>query len=280
MTLSQFENSRASGQPVELFYFRYGSDPAAFYAFCDIEQEVEHAGITYAPHPIKRTAIHSQQSLDKSEMTVRVPIESPVSQLFTIYPPSDVVTVTIRRGAVGDPDGEFVVIFTGRVQQSKRDGREAELSCVPASVSIKRSGLRRHYQLTCPHVLYDQDPGSCKANKAAATLAAVVVSAVSSTTVTLPPGWNGAFNADKFIGGMVEWDGDVTRERRTILRRSGDVLTLEGLISGLIVGQAVDVILGCNHQLEDCETLHNNIRNFGGMPFIPQENPINTNPFS
>ena len=282
MALEDYESSRALGAPVDLYYFRYGSDPAAFYAYTDAEIEVEHAGVTYAPHPLKRGKVTSSQSLDKSELKVRTTLASPLAELFRIGPPSSVVTVVIRRGHVTDVDNEFMAVFVGRVSQCKREGREAELSCVPASTSMKRSGLRRHYQLTCPHVLYDQDDGSCKASMAAATTGPVLASAVAYTAVVLPAAWFGALDPRKFIGGMVVWAGPSGTERKTIIRMSSDglTLTLNGATTGLAAGAPVSVILGCNHQTSDCEDLHNNILNFGGMPYIPSENPVKTNPFS
>ena len=280
MTVAQFEESRARGAAVEIYLFRFGTEPTAFHAYCDVEFPVTVDGVTYEPLPIQRAQITSQQSLDKADVDVKVPMTSEIAGLFSLLPPSTKVTLVIRRGQADDPDQEFPVIFAGHVQQSSRDGRTATLRCVPASVSIKRVGLRRHYQYTCPHVLYDQDPGSCRANKAAVTQLARPVTAITSNRVTLAAGWNGAPATSKYVGGMVEWDGPYGRERRTIIRVSGNVLSLSGLPSGLSVGNTVDVVPGCNHQTEDCATLHNNIVNFGGMPYIPTENPVKRNPFT
>lgn len=280
MTVGQYEESRARGAAVEIYLFRFGTEPTAFRAYCDVEFPVEVDGVTYQPLPIQRAGITSQQSLDKAAMDVKVPINSEIAGLFSLLPPSNKVTLVVRRGQADDPDQEFPVIFAGHVQQSSRDGREATLSCVPASVSIKRVGLRRHYQYTCPHVLYDQDSGSCRADKAAATQLARSVTAITSNRITLAAGWNGTPPGAKYVGGLVEWDGPYGRERRTILRVNGNVLSLTGLPSGLSVGNTVDVVLGCNHQTEDCAALHNNIVNFGGMPYIPSENPVKRNPFT
>lgn len=282
MAAEDFEESRDEGQPVELYYFRFGSDVSAFYAYNDGETEIEHAGVTYEPHPLKRGKVTSQQSLDKSELKVRTTLASPLAELFRIGPPTSVVTVVIRRGHLGDVDNEFLAVFVGKVSQCKREGREAELTCVPASSSIKRSGLRRHYQLTCPHVLYDQDDGSCKASMAAGTIEPVVVSAVAYTSVTLPAAWFGSLDHKKFVGGMIVWAGANGTERRTILRTSSDglTLTLNAATTGLLPAAEIAVVLGCNHQTSDCEDLHDNILNYGGMPYIPSDNPVKSNPFT
>jgi hypothetical protein len=216
-------------------------------------------------------------------MTIRTAVDSPVAELFRLFAPSYPVTLVIYAGHIGDSDAEFIAIWTGRIQSAKRSAsgaRNVELSAVPDSASMRRSGLRRHYQLTCPHALYDQDPFSCRANKAAATRAGVVATAVSYLGVTLAPGWQGSFDPAKFVSGMVEWTGPNGPEKRTILRVAGNVLSLNMPTTGLTPGMTVDVVLGCNRQISDCQNLHNNVRNFGGMPFIPTDNPIKTNPFN
>jgi uncharacterized phage protein (TIGR02218 family) len=290
MSFAAFEDGRATGQPVELYLFTYGPDSNAFIAQCDGDRAVTFGGVTYEPAPLKRGKINSRQSLDKSEFKLLTSLSSPVVELFRLYAPSYPVTLTIRTGHYDDPANEFIVAFVGVVQQSKRglaggrqaDGqaRQAELLCTPESVSMRRPGLRRHYQLSCPHALYQTGDFNCRASKAAATRAAQEITALEYLAVTVESGWNGSFAAEKFVGGMVEWTGDAGPEKRTILRVTGNVLSLNAPTTGLTVGDTVDVVLGCNHQVTDCETLHNNIVNFGGMPYIPGVNPVKTNPFS
>ena len=282
MTYAAIESSRALGRPAELYYFRFGSDPTAFYAYTDVEDEVVYDGVTYAPVPIKRGAIVASGSLDKSRMSVRVPLSTEIAELFRVYPPGQVVTLTIRGGHLSDTDMEFPVIWVGRVLQCSRNddnGPEGDLTCEPASTSMRRSGLRRHYQLSCPHVLYEAGDGLCNANKLAATSTAAIT-ALTYTSLTFAPGWNGALATAKYIGGMVSWVTPFLREQRTILRITGDTLTLTGPTTGLAVTDVVDIILGCNHQTTDCETIHNNILNYGGQPYIPLKNPTGSNPFT
>lgn len=282
MTYSALEASRARGRPAELYYFRFGSDPTAFYAYTDVEDAVIYGGVTYQPIPIKRGAIVSSGSLDKSRMSVRVPLGSQIAELFRVFPPGQVVTLTIRGGHLSDADMEFPVIWVGRVLQCSRNdenGPEGDLTCEPVSTSMRRSGLRRHYQLSCPHVLYEQGDGLCNASKVAATITRNIVS-LTPTALTFAAGWNGAIDPFKYIGGIVSWVTPFLREQRTIMRVSGDTMKLTGPTTGLVVGDAVDIILGCNHQTSDCETLHNNILNYGGQPYIPLNNPISKNPFS
>lgn len=190
MTYGAIEESRKLGAPAELYLFRYGSDPAAVYAYTDVEEPITHGGITYAPlKPIKRGSVVASGSLDKSRMSVMVPSSSEVAELFRVYPPGTVVTLTIRGGHLSDPDAEYPVIWVGRVLQCARgkgEQTEAELTCEPANTSLRRTGLRRNYQIGCPLVLYGTGIGNCNADIISATLPATVAAlATASATLDL-----------------------------------------------------------------------------------------------
>lgn len=292
MTYDAIEASRAKGSPVELYYFRHGSDPAAFYAYSDVESDVVFAGNTYRKLRVKRGSVVASGSLDKSRLTVSVPPDSEIAELFRIYPPGRVVTLVIRAGHLTDPDDEFPVVWVGRVLQCSRGnspGPDAELTCESANTSMRRSGLRRNYQLSCPHVLYGVGPGLCNADRAAATVAATL-SSKGQASLTFSAGWNGSRNPQKFVGGLATWTTAALTEQRTILRVSGNTLHLTGPTPGLSVGASVSLSLGCNHQIDDCQFLHatagapnpggGNVLNYGGQPFIPLRSPIATASFT
>ena len=284
MAFETREESRSLGEPVDLYLFRYGSQANAYYAYTDAEQPITHDGIVYAPATIKRGNFTASGTLDKTVLQVNTPINTDIANLFRVYPPGQVVTLVIRQGHANDPDVDFPVIWTGRVIQCERDGSEATLSCEPVATSMRRTGLRRNYQLSCPHVLYGPQ---CGANKLAATLTTQVIN-LTDSRITLQDGWSGSINPNKYIGGLVEWNTGAGGESRTILRVIDlKTLVLSGPTTGIVAGQNIDVILGCNHQMGvgpqpdgDCLPLHNNIQNFGGQAWIPTANPINTNPFN
>lgn len=270
------ESSQAEGEPVELYYFTYGTEPDAFHAYTDAEEDVEYLGVTYRAVPIQRENYSSTGSLDKTAMRVRAERENEIAKLFKLYPPSQPVVLTIRQGHLNDLDAEFLVIWSGRILGSERDEDEAIFTVEPTSTSMKRNGLRRNYQLSCPHALYGDQ---CGANKVLAT-SDVPILTLTATRLTFAVAWT-ALDVSKFVGGIVQWDGQFGPEYRTILRTNNvDTLVLNGPTTGLNVGDTVAVSLGCNHQIGDCQALHANAQNFGGQPWIPLENPIRTNPFS
>lgn len=287
MTFPAYESSVAQGGPIQLYRFRYGTGANEYLAYTNATspQIVDHGGsigeITYDPIPIERGGIVANGTLDKSAIKVSLDIGTDLAELFRVYPPSSVVTLVIYEGHVDDPDGQFVVVWAGRVVQVTREGSTLNLSGEPVSTQLRRTGLRRHYQYGCTHALYR---GLCGANKAAATVAATVAS-IAGTVVTLDAGWEGAFSPAKFVRGTLEWTpvGETTRIR-TILRVSGDELTLSGVPTDLAALDAVDVVLGCNHrafaaQGGDCEGLHDTLVTYGGQPWIPTKNVVNKNPY-
>lgn len=289
MPFGIFEGSRASGIPVDLYMFRYGSQANAYYSYTDAEDPVVYDGIEYQPIPIQRGDISSSGTLDKSALSITVPISAGIAGLFRVYPPSQPVTAIIRQGHLNDPDAEFLAAWSGRIIQCERDESEATLTCEPIATSMRRAGLRRHYQIGCPHVLYGPQ---CRANQLAATIVREAFD-VEATKITLPDGWYGEIDPVKYIGGMVSWTTAAGTERRTILRVTDlRTLSLAGPTTGLVNQTNVEVTLGCNHRIvfdedgnidvpqSDCVGLHNNVHNYGGQPWIPLSNPINTNPFS
>lgn len=270
MSFASKESSRAEGNPITLYYFRYGSAIGSYYAFTDAEQIVTVAGVDYEPVPIQRGNVAASGSLDKANLEVRLARDNPVADLFRVYPPSQVVTLVIKQGHYDDGAGEFLAVWTGRVLGCAWEDSEVILTGEPVSTSLRRAGLRRHYQFSCPHALYGP---KCNANQNDVTQDAVVA-AIEGVNVTLAGGWNGALAVGKYIGGLFSWTNGDNEELRTILRVDGNTLMLSGSLSGLIIAGDCTVAPGCNRQMTDCETLFDNILNFGGQPWIPLKNPI------
>ena len=161
MAIGDFEGSRDLGLQVELYDFIYG-EAGQTYRYTDGESVVTYAGNNYVPLSIERSNVQTKGKLSGREVSVTVPLESEVAQLFKIFPPGRVVGVVIRQGHIADPhsDDNYGVIWTGRVLQSTRTNREAKLTCEAASAGMRRPALRRHYQWPCPLVLYGTgDPG-------------------------------------------------------------------------------------------------------------------------
>lgn len=285
MSFAEHETSTDDGEPISLYLFRYGEPDAAVFGYTDAEQDVVGPGdrpgltVTYKAASIDCDEITASGTLDRSTTEIRTSDDTELADLFRLYPPSSIVTVSIREGHANDEDGQFLAVWAGRVLGFSTEDNEATYTCQPISTSLKRIGLRRRWQLGCPHVLYGP---KCKASKPAATTNHVVA-AVLGAVVTLSSGWATDARKLKHHGGLAEWTlPDGRREVRTILRTDpSGTITLGGYAYGLEDGMTISLSLGCNHQAGvgpqpdgDCLPLHNNIRNFGGCMWIPTKNPV------
>lgn len=243
------------------------------YAYTNGESPVTKDGIVFLPIPVSHANITASGSLDKSTLEISMAQGQEVGDLYIAYPPSQVINLIIYQGHAGDdPDlpYNYPVAWTGRVLGVQHPPNETKFTCEPISTSIRRPGLRRNYQVTCPHVLYGDQ---CKANRRRATRR-VVVRAIGASTVTLAPGWAGSHPQASYAGGMISWQINGSLEARGILRVDGDVIRLPAGVRNLAVGDSIDIALGCAHNMADCRNLHSNIANFGGQPYIPYTNPI------
>lgn len=266
-----FESSRSRGVPVELYLFTVTDQ---VYAYTNTDDAVVYAGVTYTPAPITHDRIVASGSLDRATLTVRLADATPLGVLLRQYPQSGVMSLTLRQGHKGDD--EYLVAWAGRVLGAAAgEPGERSLSCQPVTTSLERSGLRRNWQYPCPHVLYG---AQCRASLPAATVTAIATGS-NGTAALLPSGWHGTKPIDKFMGGLCAWGGEI----RTILRTAETGITLSGPAS-FAAGTELRLSLGCNHQDNDCRTIHvpsdeaayggGNIRNYGGDLFIPTQNPI------
>lgn len=274
--LSFLKSSRSKSETVYLYQVVYGSSTANRMFLTDAEENVILGGDKYAPSTIEHDEISASGNLDKAQIELRCNYDSPLSRVFINYPPDRTVTLRILEGEKNDPDKVFSTIWSGRILGFSVENLEAKFSCEPIGTSVRRPGLRRNYQFGCPHALYGPQ---CKALKIYRTVKPYV-RAMSGSVIRLRAGWHFSFDPLKFQRGIAEWtapDGSVVT--RTVLQVLQDPtgatdLILSGQLNGLSELQQISLSIGCNHQVDDCKDIHNNINNFGGQPWIPLKNPI------
>lgn len=262
MTYAAMETSASSGAPVELYEFGYTGHA---YRYTSGDEEVTVDTYLYAPLALTRSALRPSMNKEKAALTLTLPLTAGIVEVFRVAPPGEEVTLTIKRYHRGD--GSKLVMWMGRVLNTKFDEFEMELSLESILSSMQRIILTRSYQKNCPHLLYGTacgvDPVLHKVTTAAKTVSGVTVSAPISP-------------ADGYYaGGMVTYTSvhSGTVERRFIAGNTGGTLTLDRYPYGLLVGQSFELWPGCDRTLADCKDKFNNIANFGGQPFIPTKNP-------
>lgn len=263
MAFNDYELAAQSGQPVELYTFRYGTNRLDF---TSSDAAYVYQTRTYDPATLQRTAIEETSEIARSDLKITCAHDFAPANWFNPYPPSEVVTVEMRR--LHRPDGDAKLFWTGRVLTCRWVDTSAELQCESLIAAMRRPGLRRLYQRGCPYVLYGTGCAVASASyKHAATL-----SAVSGTTVSAA-----AFDAQVdgyFAGGYLEWQNGTRLERRAIQSHVGTDVVLSHPVPGLVAFASVNAYAGCDHSLATCASKFSNAIRYGGFPYIPQKNPF------
>jgi hypothetical protein len=271
MTYATYELSVDQGEPLLLFDFSAGT---AHWRYTSADRPITAAGSIYAPLAISAGNIVQGQEIRQKTLKVTVPRDAAIVTQLQAYPPSTDVALTVYEQHYSDPDAQAIVAWIGRVKSQMQKSSMVELACEPAYTGVQTAGLRRRWQVNCPHVLYG--PGctlSAALQKVVATLSAVAGFTVSSADFVLPGGLS-------FAGGYLEWpSGRGYFERRTIdsVYAPTHTLTLAYGSPDLVPGLEVNAYPGCRHNSDDC-TAFGNILNYGGALYIPLKNPMDGNP--
>ena len=268
MTYTARELSATTGQPIELYTFARDYQR---WRYTSADRDVSTLDGTFLARALSRTAIETSPERVRGNLTITVPRDIEVAELYRVSPPTLAVTCIVQQMHAGD--SEVATIWTGRIASVEFNGPSAEISLEPVNASMKRIGLRRIYQRQCPHVLYG---AACAVNREAFRVDGVVDS-VTGATVTVPEASLAA--AGHYSGGYLEWEVETgIIERRFIADHSGSLLGVTSSPYGLSPGQAVKLYPGCDHTLATCGAKFGNAPNYGGFPFFPQKNPFGGDP--
>jgi uncharacterized phage protein (TIGR02218 family) len=253
------EQSITDSKPLELYTFTMGVE---VWQYTSADHIVIYGGETFVPVFISRSGFSRGNDLNRSALQIDVAGNDSVSMPFRTGLLPAVMVVTITRLHYGDTEGS--VIWKGKVVGCKWAGAVATLVADSIASVMVRSGLRRPYQVTCPHVLFGDE--ACRLNKAIYTYS-LTASAISGATITITP--SGGFVDGYFVGGHILYDGHY----RLIAAYAGGVVTVIDSLPDLAVGDTVILWPGCKKTVAACKEF-NNLLNFGGLPFLPPSNPF------
>lgn len=273
MTYEAFEMSREEGQPATLYFIQWGTAASSYFAYTDSDIPITFDGITYEPTVIGRASIEASGSLDRKTLDIDITPRAGFVSMYANFPPSVKVGLTIRQGHVTDGDDDYRVVWTGVIKNVNREPPYAKIVGEPLDSLLARSGLRRYYMYGCPHVLYDSR--TCRANKEIHKRLLTPIF-IGANFIRFNAGWEGAIAREKYVGGYIEWtDSQGNTQIRTVSNFGNtENELLIGNSMELDAGTTIALYAGCNRQTSDCQTLHNNIVNYGGQPYIPLENPV------
>lgn len=259
MSYTDREQSAHAGHPLELYRFAMGS---RLWLYTSADHEVAYGSDVYQPCYIKRGGFTKGGDARKSTIDIEVGVSNELALLFRTGWLSGVMVVTIYRHHYEDAD--FSVLWKGRVTGCKWAGSVATLTSESVFTLFQRPGLRRVYQIGCPHVLF----GAACGSEATAWQVAATVTDVSGAVVEVSG--IGAYGTGYFIGGMIQ-AGD---ELRMITAHAGAEITLVDAIDDLAALDTVTLWPGCGRTVAICRDRFANIENYGGLPYLPTKNPF------
>lgn len=263
MAFDTYETSAEDAAPVELYAFTANGST---YRYTSADEPIVYGGHTYAVEPLQREAIEDTTEIAKAELRLTCALDFPVAALFTPYPPSDVVTLSVRRMHRGDT--EAALFWVGRVLTVTWEMATARITCESALTSLRRPGLRRAYQRTCPHIVYGTACGvNASSFDSSATISSVDANElVSSDFSTLGSGY--------LAGGYLQATIDGIVHKRAIRTHVDDTITVSHPLPGLEASDVVTVFAGCDRTISTCLAKFANAASFGGFPHIPRKNPF------
>jgi hypothetical protein len=271
MSYDLIETSEDSGAPLEFYEFKLGNR-AWYYTSADSDQW--HNGNTYQALPITHGDIRSASEASQANLTLTVPGNIDLTQVFLVTPPSDVMSLTIVVRHQNGLSHEYIVVWKGRVLSAEWGSEStAELTCESIFSSLQRAGVRRRAQTSCPFDLYGTDCGVSRALFEETG----TVNLVNGRTIDVlsaagkPENW--------YAGGMLIWTNSTGNTERTFIKLSSSALgrlTLANYPLGLVVGQAVAMAPGCDRTrlgANGCIKFNNTAR-YGGFVFMPTKKPF------
>lgn len=236
------------------------------------DSEITYLSDVYTPIPVGRTNVEVKNELSKANIELSFPIGHEISQRYMNTVVDSIVSLT----GFQSENGTVSVIWKGRLSAVKPMTSTVKLIFESIFTSMRRPGLRRRMQRSCPHVLYGR---GCNLDKEDFALAMTATDATQATYLVPAAA---SYDDNWFSGGILEAP-DLTL--RFITAHIGAEITLIRRIDSLSIAiatadQAVRLFPGCNRTTEVCIAKFDNLPNNGSFPFIPIRNPFNGQSFS
>lgn len=266
MAYNTQEISVESGQPIELFDFRIGTES---YLYTSNPTAVTYNSLTYQPFEVERQNLNFSAEQRAETLQINVPATEPLVRKYINSVPGQRATLTIRRVHRNDGANEVIELWKGTVRTVGFDqnGVRANIAVVPLTAELANAIPRFKYSAVCNHVLYDQ---GC-------TVAQSLfrhqeeVTGVAGDTITVQglaakgTGWaNGGYIALP--------SGDF----RLVIEHTGDTVRVLKPFPSSPLGLTVEVFAGCDHSINTCSSKFNNVANFGGFAWVPLRNIFST----
>ena len=141
-------------EAVELYKFTYNNQ---VFCYTSGDMDITVGADTYIATTISRTEIESTNDIAKSTLKIKTDKNNPVAGVFIRGSLTSALNISIWYAQAFDSVdmSDPILIYEGRVTTCDFSGVEAKLNCEPIFTGLKRMGLRRKYESTCSHMLFD-----------------------------------------------------------------------------------------------------------------------------
>lgn len=264
-TYTDREESAHDASPVEGYFFQ---GTFKNYYYTSAETGVSINGQSYTPIVISRSAIAGgNQGGDGSDLELTLPYDIQLVQDYAYEKVPPELLLTIYRYHEGtNPATDWVPYWKGEVASFLINGHFCTIR-VPSIFSIVMSGEipRVYHHRQCNHVLYDARCGVASASWKQST---TIVSVDNNVIEVADDG----FADGVLVGGELVIPSK--SERRLINSNVSDIVTVNFPFYDAEAGDTVDLYAGCDHTFSTCVSKFSNGDNFGGFPFMPGDNPF------
>lgn len=272
MSYAYLETSASGAAPIELFRFDHGLETFTFTSH-DIDHDYD--GYHYSSIAISRDEVDQSQEDTAGSLSIKLPANEAVAQLFMAYLP--IVPVGVRVYRMHEGSAEVVTVFAGTVSAASFEDASCTLTCEPLIGVLAKIVPTALYQPQCNHTLFSQSvtglwqATGCTLKKENFKHSGVIegisgTALVCSAFAEKPDGY--------FTYGFLEHP--VTGETRWVVSHTGNTVVLVHPYSGLAVGDLVYAYPGCDGAEMTCRAKFNNIVNFSGFTRMPTKNPFNS----
>lgn len=280
MSVETKDLSNYDGAPVMLYEFSRRSVPTltrievvSYWRYTSADRDFVLDGNIYASTAITDDGVRQTGDTSADQLTIVMPYNSAIPQMFVGSPPSDPIYGIIRHANIGETDSFLVWSgIVGMVSRSSATAGDvtADVVCGTVGATMDRTGLRLAWSRSCPHDLYGFE---CRADP---TLHVTTgnITALNGVNLVVAE-FAGVTAPQTLAGGFVEWiDGMGHAERLGIIAHAGDTIAVLGTTDRLVVGQTVHAFLGCDRLRTTCNGTFNNLPNHGGHAYMPDINPF------
>jgi len=260
VSLDSVERSVQDSAPSELYEF---FTPNNVWRYTSNREVTNYLGQAYTPAVIKRSSPGTTTTAESPQFYITMPAFMDVvkKNAFNRIAPRWLY-VYVYRGQTGI----YTPYWDGYITAISIEDRWAKLLCpglLGSSLATQIPSVGYHQN--CAHSLYNR---RCTIDKNLFKLDTTVASLISQVELNV-----GSVNGQPdqyYRGGMMVRNSD--GDSRLIADQRGVDITLDAPFQELNPLDSVTIYAGCNHTVFDCADKFNNVKNYGGTPFIPSLN--------